>query len=64
VAKIETITFKYEHCGECPHCGGWDYPCDICDLTKKKTPSIWGKIPKWCPLKDAEVINLKLSAYI
>ena len=46
--KIETIISEYEHCGECWHAG------DICDLTGKKIPDMWGKIPAWCPLEDKE----------
>jgi len=54
--KQETITFEYEHCGECPNA---DY-CPIkgnthryrCFKTKYKIPDLWGEIPKWCPLED------------
>ena len=60
--KIETITFEYEHCGECPNCGCFegsnDYWCVLIEkdtLTlREKIPDLWGEIPEWCPLPDGE----------
>jgi len=51
MAKIETLTFEYEHCGECSNAGlkrGGNY----CVKTKRTIPDVWGKIPDWCPLED------------
>jgi len=53
MSKIETITFEYNHCGECPNAngGGHNYK-SYCDKKEKKINNLWGKIPKWCPLED------------
>ena len=53
--KVETITFEYEHCGECTNA---DYRGDgkkyKCLLKKRLIPDLWGEIPDWCPLPDKE----------
>lgn len=54
MTKIETITEEYNHCGECWHAG------DVCNLTDRKIPDMWGKIPSWCPLPDKETDKDKL----
>ena len=49
--RIETITFEYEHCGECPEV---DYQNGKyrCTKTNRTAKEIWGEIPKWCPLEE------------
>lgn len=55
--KVETLTFEYEHCGECPNVFDW---CDTgkkgyrCNRGKRIRiiPDLWGKIPDWCPLPN------------
>ena len=47
--KVETLTFEYEHCGDCPHPdqnSKWK-----CSLRKRIIPVLWGEIPEWCPLE-------------
>ena len=58
--KKETITNIFEHCGECPHAGmpnvGFrtaDYKYK-CDKTRRIIKDLWGEIPSFCPLEDAE----------
>ena len=51
--KKELLTFEYEHCGECSNVdeankGKWK-----CLKRRKTVPELWGKIPEWCPLEDA-----------
>lgn len=55
--KQETITFEYEHCGECPNVLGWidtGKEGNRCDRGKRTRiiKDLWGKIPDWCPLPD------------
>ena len=59
MTKLETLTFEYERCGECPNA---DYqPTERCTNRHKcwkngrVIPNLWGKIPKWCPLPNKEV---------
>ena len=57
--KVETITFEYSNCGECPNADTKLKDPDNwrCFKTKRnrKIPSLWNKpIPKWCPLPDKE----------
>jgi hypothetical protein len=55
MTKLETITFEYEHCGECSNAdwSGLEPRKHYCLLKKrKKIPELWGQIPKWCPLPD------------
>ena len=61
MTKIETLTFEYEHCGECPCLLIYFTPghngCDRMDPTRK-IANLWGDIADWCPLeekKDAKV---------
>ena len=59
--KKETITFQYEHCGECPNVIDWynvgkkkwmaGYRCG---KTRKLIKDLWGEIPEWCPLEDSD----------
>ena len=53
--KVETITFEYEHCAECPNTL-MDYNGDWCDRNqcRKRIPYLWGDIPDWCPLETKE----------
>ena len=61
MTRKETITFDYEHCGECsdiemifPAKKLLEYGC--CKAKGKRIiPDIWGDIPDWCPLPDKEV---------
>ena len=58
--KKETITNIYEHCGECPcaEFSVWNERKIVarfkCDKKRKVIKDLWGEIPKWCPLEDAE----------
>ena len=55
MVKIETLTFEYNHCAECPNCervkGAYEFE-NRCRLKKRKIPDLWGEIPKWCPLEN------------
>ena len=57
--RIETITFEYEHCGECSNAdtavGDNTWRC-FKIKSCRKIPSLWNKpIPAWCPLPESEV---------
>jgi hypothetical protein len=61
MSKIETITFKINHCGECNHCmSNWSEKRaayrNSCELTRKqlKQDELWGEIPEWCPLPNSK----------
>ena len=58
--KIETITFEYQHCGECPNTiSSRDTTKWYCEkMDNKKIPDLWGEIPKWCPLEDKAVESM------
>ena len=62
MTKIEAVSFEYEHCGDCYH--AYD---KTCDLTGKKIPEMWGKIPDWCPLENKstkdELLKQKVIEY-
>lgn len=55
--RKETITFEYNHCGECPHpvdfVGGDKLLKHRCgkDEEVRFLLNIWGGIPDWCPLE-------------
>ena len=60
MTKLETLTFEYERCGECPNA---DYQptkryTAKCWKNGRVIPNLWGKIPKWCPLPNKEVEKL------
>jgi len=60
--RIETVTYEYEHCSECPHVldyfdtgkKGWR-----CELKRRIIKEIWGEIPEWCPLDEAPTVREK-----
>ena len=58
--KKDTMTAYYEHCGECPYAEfcGWNERKIVakfkCDKENRIIEDLWGEIPKWCPLGDAE----------
>lgn len=55
--RIETVTFEYEHCGECPHPGflvaDFDPRCRLAKHGRgnRIIKDLWGEIPDWCPLE-------------
>lgn len=57
--KKETITYEYEHCGECPNAE--DYfpelkPRYRCLKEQRRViKDLWGEIPDWCPLETVDV---------
>ena len=60
--KQETITFYYEHCGECPNALDWYNKATKkwragyrCGKRRKLIRDLWGAIPDWCPLPDKEI---------
>jgi len=50
--KQETLTFYYEHCGECSNCDTDSKDRWKCLLKRRIIPDLWGEIPKWCPLES------------
>ena len=67
MTKIETLTYEYEHCGDCPNIYGIaDFPDSecACNKTRKIILDIWGDIPEWCPLEtktEKETVTISLS---
>uniref|UniRef100_A0A6M3IIC8 Uncharacterized protein n=1 Tax=viral metagenome TaxID=1070528 RepID=A0A6M3IIC8_9ZZZZ len=55
--KVETLTFEYDHCGECPYISSPKYMKWKCLKKRRIVPEIWGKIPDWCPLPDKEEVK-------
>ena len=58
MTKKETVTFEYEHCGECPHAEDrmdGNYLCYVCTRRKrnKSIKDLWGEIPNWCHLENS-----------
>ncbi len=61
MTKIETITYEYEHCGECPWVlARFDSDKHWCEKEERIIPDLWGDIPDWCPLETKEVKNAKV----
>lgn len=59
MTKLDTITFEYAYCGECPHVLDWldegklGHRCGREGQTRL-IPNPWSGIPDWCPLPDKE----------
>lgn len=60
--KVETLSFEYEYCWECPNVLDWietGKKGDRCRKAKRGKGyriigDIFDKIPEWCPLPDKE----------
>jgi len=59
MTRLETITFEYDECGECPNplnpkeTGRSGWTC--AKAPKRIIHSLWGEgIPDWCPLPKKE----------
>uniref|UniRef100_A0A6H1ZEL4 Uncharacterized protein n=1 Tax=viral metagenome TaxID=1070528 RepID=A0A6H1ZEL4_9ZZZZ len=58
--KQQTLTFYYEHCGECPNVLDYfdhnkkDFRCELSKRGRgnRIIPTLWGEIPGWCPLEN------------
>jgi hypothetical protein len=51
MTKVDTVTFEYEHCGECSNCDYKDSEY-YCLKAERVLDGIWNGIPDWCPLED------------
>ena len=63
MTRIETLTFEYEHCSECPNILDWfdtGKRGDRCEKAKRGRgyriiKDMSGEIPKWCPLEKKDL---------
>ena len=49
--RKETITFYYEHCGDCPYPIQTSEGKEKCRKKNRIIPDVWEEIPDWCPLE-------------
>lgn len=63
MTKVEILTYEYQRCIDCHHCGLWHVDFKLhervwsCNLTDKGLDCgriMEFKIPKWCPLPTKE----------
>ncbi len=48
-----TVTYEFENCGECCHCGGEPLEELYCEEAEQsiERECLWKGIPNWCPLE-------------